>query len=63
MLTSLKNFLLFAGDVYYPSGGWDDFQGSFDTVDEAKAYLKAQNHNHDWWQIVNLSTGAIEEEN
>lgn len=31
----MKRFLLFAFDTYYPNGGWDDFKGSFDTVEEA----------------------------
>lgn len=31
----MKRFLLFKGDDYYPQGGFDDFVGSYDTVDEA----------------------------
>lgn len=31
----MKRYLAFAGSVYYPSGGMDDFCGDFDTQDEA----------------------------
>ena len=32
----MKRYLLFAGDNYYPCGGWNDFEGSFDTKEEIK---------------------------
>ena len=31
--------MLFAGSCYYPYGGWEDFQGYFNTIDEAKIFL------------------------
>lgn len=31
--------MLFAGSSFYPSGGWDDFRGYFNTIEEAKAFL------------------------
>ena len=33
-------FALFAGFNYYPSGGFDDFRGKFDTVEEAVEVFK-----------------------
>ena len=33
--------LLFAGQDYYPGGGWCDYVASFPTVDEAKAHISA----------------------
>lgn len=33
----MKPFWLFSGSVYYPGGGMKDFQGSFDTLEAAKA--------------------------
>ena len=30
-----KRFLLFAGKDYYPAGGGNDFQNSFNTLEEA----------------------------
>lgn len=35
----MKRYLLFAYDDYYPSGGWNDFKGSFDSVEEAKSNI------------------------
>jgi len=32
----MKRYLLFAGDSYYPHGGWSDFKGSFDALEESK---------------------------
>lgn len=31
----MKRYLLFGGMRYYPSGGWEDFVNSFDSIDEA----------------------------
>ena len=28
-------FALFAGDRYYPGGGWNDFVGTFDSIEAA----------------------------
>jgi hypothetical protein len=50
----MKRYLLFCGESYYPVGGWDDFVGDFDTVEEAKsATAKAS----DWAHIVDTDTG------
>lgn len=49
-------YLLFAGVAYYPSGGWDDFVGAFDSIDEAK---KATPPVYVWAHIVDASTRAI----
>ena len=35
----MKRFLLFAGDVYYPSGGFGDFVGDFEAPEEARDKL------------------------
>jgi hypothetical protein len=55
---------LFAGRQYYPSGGWDDFEGSYDSVDEAKTTLIATRPGDgrkysriDWWHVVDSETG------
>jgi len=37
-----KRFLLFAGQNYYPDGGWHDFVKSFDTYEEADRYLRQE---------------------
>jgi hypothetical protein len=56
----MKRYALFLGEFYYPSGGWDDFKNSFDTLDEAiKAALKEDTARapKNWWHIVDLFTG------
>jgi hypothetical protein len=41
-------FLLFKGDNYYPSGGWDDFVGAYETLEAAKMAAT----DCDWAQVV-----------
>jgi hypothetical protein len=57
----MKRYLVFAGQEYYPSGGWDDFHDSFDDLEQAR---KAANEwvsdsGFYWWQIVDLTVGTI----
>lgn len=53
----MKRYLLFAGDNYYPSGGWGDFVDGFDSVEQAA--LKLAERSYDWFQIVDATTGEI----
>jgi hypothetical protein len=53
----VKRYLLFYGDNYYPSGGWDDFKGDFDSVDEAKVAFEKQ--REDWGHVVDVATGTV----
>jgi hypothetical protein len=56
----IKQFAVFAGHYYYPSGGWADFQDSFDTQDEADdAAVYFYGISKDWVQIVDLTTGEL----
>ena len=43
-------YLLFAGDSYYPRGGWRDFKGAFSTLTDARAH--ALSLNCDWWHVA-----------
>ena len=52
----MKRYLLFAGEYYYPSGGWRDFWGAFDSVDDARKELDAQIGSYDWYHIVDTET-------
>lgn len=57
----MKRYLLFCGDKYYPYGGWDDFRGAFDTLEEAReAAVPTRtiygDPSHDWWHIVDTET-------
>ncbi len=49
----VKRFVVFAYETYYPGGGWNDYQSSFDTAVEA--YLWAARNRAD--QIIDLETG------
>lgn len=35
-----KRYFAFYGDVYYPSGGMDDFVGSYETIADAKQAIE-----------------------
>lgn len=51
------DFGVFAGNKYYPSGGWYDYKASYTsliTALEAVAEMEC-----DWWQIVDLRIGQI----
>lgn len=48
-LHTMKPYLLFAGDNYYPGGGWGDYIGSADSLEEALALLPA---DADWHHVV-----------
>jgi hypothetical protein len=53
----MKRYLLFGGERYYPSGGWEDFREDFDRrTDANNAALKLHS---DWWQIVDTKTKKI----
>jgi len=51
-------YLLFAGYTYYPSGGWGDYRGSFETVEEAVARFEKDKKENwwDWYHIVDSQT-------
>lgn len=50
----MKRFLVFSGDYYYPSGGWDDFVNAFETLDEALKGVK--DARGDWAHIIDTET-------
>jgi hypothetical protein len=60
----MKQFLLFACSQYYPSGGWNDLKGDFETLDEAKEEWNkyAKEKVYDWGHIVDLKTGEMVED-
>lgn len=55
----MPEFLLFAGDDYYPSGGACDFQlrGS---LDECHAFIAARVKEFDWAHITDLDLRIVE---
>lgn len=53
----MKKYLLFSMLGYYPSGGWDDFRGDFETLDEAiEAAAKC---TFDFYHIVDTDDKEI----
>lgn len=57
-------YLLFAGDKYYPEGGWKDYRGAFGTLEdaEAAAFAGAPEWGHcgfPWAHVVNTVTGHV----
>ena len=50
----LKRYLVFAGDNYYPAGGWQDFIGDFDDLDAA---LDTARLRGDWSEVVDCTLG------
>lgn len=49
-----NKYLLFYGYNYYPKGGWKDFKGYFDSLDDCKFYLKMKEKDasYMWAHIV-----------
>lgn len=54
----MKRYLLFMFDQYYPTGGWNDFRGSFDSIEAATAAV-AEAQYCDFWQVVDSQTGEM----
>lgn len=55
----MNRFLLFAGDHYYPAGGWVDFKDSFLTLENAKDAAAKTYAREDWYHIIDTETGEI----
>lgn len=45
-------YLVFYGERFYPIGGWEDFKGSFDTIEEAAAYIETLDCIDCWAHIT-----------
>jgi len=59
----VKRFLVLAGDSHYPAG-WDDYQGSFDTLEEALVRAEAAlpegwGHGFRWFHVVDTVGATI----
>lgn len=59
MTGPVKRYVVFAYSNYYPSGGWNDHIGSFDTLKEAQeaAETERTDNRHDFTDIIDLLTG------
>lgn len=56
----MKRYLVFTGEFYYPSGGWEDFKGSTDDLDEARVVMTLRRDSGETWaHIVDTKTMKI----
>lgn len=55
----MKRYLLFAGLKYYPYGGWEDYKGEFDSIDEAEKYVQKHFEDCNWFHIVDIETKTV----
>ena len=51
-------FLAFAFTDYYPEGGWFDFIGAFDTIEDASAACRAKQGAENW-QVVSVESLTV----
>jgi hypothetical protein len=45
-------YLVFLSDNYYPSGGWEDFSGYFDSLEMAIIFIQSQEPDCNWAHVV-----------
>lgn len=60
-----QRFILFASDVYYPGGGWNDMRGWFESAEDAIAYYE-ENHEDNcwhWYHVVDIILAVVVSEN
>ena len=55
----MKRYFLFTGDYFYPAGGMNDFDNSFDSLEAAIEYVKASHSRMQWHHVVDMTTGDI----
>lgn len=56
----MKRFLLFSGNHYYPCGGANDFEGSFESMDAIVQQIsqwKSEDNLPDWCNALDNETG------
>jgi len=54
-------FVVFAGDTYYPLGGFRDMKHCSDDLDGAFRWIEENycNQSFDWWEIVLIKEGTF----
>lgn len=57
-----KRFMVFRCESYYPSGGLDDCNQSFDEVKDAIEYIISNPANDCWYQLFDRVAGIQIEE-
>ncbi len=54
-MTINKRYIAFAGENYYPCGGWNDMRLETNDLGAAQAAIKGT----DWGHVVDMETGAV----
>ena len=52
----MKRYLLFAGDTYYPCGGWSDLRTACDTREELSSAVLLLGDDFGWWHAIDTET-------
>jgi hypothetical protein len=55
----MKRYAVFKGEFFYPSGGWDDFAGTYETLKEAVRAADEGAADNTWAHVVDLQAGTI----
>ena len=59
----MQRYLVFAGDIYYPDGGWNDFCGSYPDLKAAKHVLDGRLAGApagcEWGHVVDTVIGKV----
>lgn len=57
----MDKYLLFAGEYYYPGGGWNDLVNSFPTMEAVAVAIDGLFNDifTDWFHVVDRDTGKI----
>lgn len=65
----MRRFAVFGGACYYASGGFHDYIGSFDTIEDAERVASAthqlhsgtdrQEDDYEWWHIVDMTERRV----
>lgn len=58
-MTSIKTYLVFQFDHYYPCGGWNDFRDSFENWSKAREFADTLKGDNCTVQIVDRDTGEV----
>jgi len=59
-MSEVKQYLLFGGnEIFEPSGGWWDFLGSYNTIEEANAAFNFGGKGDPWAHVIDRETLEI----
>jgi hypothetical protein len=55
----MNRYLIFKYKTYYPGGGWRDFHGSFETLEEAQKVRREIHETDGETTIIDGETGEV----